>query len=36
MRDAEFLEPPDEPARAVEQVALILLAAIDLERLKLA
>jgi hypothetical protein len=34
MRDAELVQPPDEPAGAVEQVELIPLAAIDVERLK--
>jgi hypothetical protein len=34
MRDAELVQPPHEPAGPVEQVELILLAAVDVERLQ--
>jgi hypothetical protein len=34
MRDAKLIQPPHEPAGTVEQVELILLAAVDVERLQ--
>src|SRR5262249_30389360 len=34
MRDAELVQPPHEPASAVQQVELVLLPAIDVERLQ--
>jgi hypothetical protein len=34
MRNAELVQPPHEPAGTVEQIELILLAAIDVERLQ--
>src|ERR1700731_1674957 len=34
MRDAKLVQPPHEPAGSVEQVELILLAAVDVERLQ--
>src|SRR5229473_6877821 len=34
MRDAELVQPPHEPAGTVEQIELILLAAVDVERLQ--
>jgi hypothetical protein len=33
MRDAEFVQPPHEPTGTIEKVELILLAAVDVERL---
>jgi hypothetical protein len=34
MRDAKLVQPPHEPAGSVEQVELILLAAVNVERLQ--
>src|SRR6267378_8075583 len=34
MRNAELVQPPHEPAGPVEQIELILLAAVDVERLQ--
>src|SRR6266550_3761503 len=34
MRNAELVQPPHEPAGTVEQIELILLAAVDVERLQ--
>src|SRR5216683_5162098 len=34
VRNAKLVEPPHEPARAIEQIELILLAAVDVERLQ--
>ena len=34
MRDVEFLQSPHEPARAIQEVELIPLAAVDVERLQ--
>jgi hypothetical protein len=34
MRNAKLVQPPYEPADAVEQIELILLAAVDVERLQ--
>jgi hypothetical protein len=34
MRDAELVQPPHEPASAVEQVELVLLPAVDVGRLQ--